>query len=210
MIIWSPCIGDKLIQPLMTEILISWGPFLTPTELGWWVYPLLYGNVMGVDRPNRTHTPGSTFQCPWKNDSETPENEWAVTSWPWGSLLYVGDEFYRGYKKPLFLDAYEPIEVYVPPKKNCQNIWITPCLKPLKMMFKEPLAKKKGKWTSKILKIRDLGFPSCHGWNLPRFSKNQILGYQIFGRSIFDFCRFGMTASLFRDKIALSFFSDGN
>ena len=23
-------------------------------ELGWWVYPLLYGSVMGVDRPDRT------------------------------------------------------------------------------------------------------------------------------------------------------------
>ena len=36
------------IPPLRTGILIM-GPY--KPLLGWWVYPLLYGNVMGVDRP---------------------------------------------------------------------------------------------------------------------------------------------------------------
>ena len=49
--------GWETIPPLMTGILISWGPIFTPKpDLGWWVdHPLLYGNVMGVEtRPDRT------------------------------------------------------------------------------------------------------------------------------------------------------------
>ena len=43
----TPCIGDKLIQPLMMGILIM-GPY-KPLLLGWWVYPLLYGNNGSLD-----------------------------------------------------------------------------------------------------------------------------------------------------------------
>ena len=50
---WSLGMGN--LQPLMTGILISWGPIPTPTDLGW-VSFIPYGNVMGVEfRPHRTH-----------------------------------------------------------------------------------------------------------------------------------------------------------
>ncbi len=35
------------------------GPYKTPTDLGWISHPLLYGNVMGVDRPVVSVNPSS-------------------------------------------------------------------------------------------------------------------------------------------------------
>ncbi len=42
---WSLGMGN--LQPLMTGILISW--VYKPLLLGWWVYPLLYGNNGSLD-----------------------------------------------------------------------------------------------------------------------------------------------------------------
>ena len=53
----SLVLGDgKLIQPLMTGILISWVP-INPYEIGLMTRPspFTWKYIMGVDRPDRTH-----------------------------------------------------------------------------------------------------------------------------------------------------------
>ncbi len=50
-----PMLGMFTHPTFNDGILISWGPIFTPTDLGCWVYPLLYGNVMGVNQPDCTY-----------------------------------------------------------------------------------------------------------------------------------------------------------
>ena len=62
---WSLGMGD--LPPLMTGILISW-VYFHPYGLGLMslsVYPLLYGNVMGVDRPDRTYGRWTSLPKSW-------------------------------------------------------------------------------------------------------------------------------------------------
>ena len=47
------CWGWETSHIIMMESLYIIG-ILNPMKLGWWVYPLWYGNVMGVDRPDRS------------------------------------------------------------------------------------------------------------------------------------------------------------
>ena len=105
----SRFLGDGRPPTFNNGILIM-GPY-KPLLLGWWVYPLLYGNVMGVDRPDRTYTPQKFNNPPnWKGDQNKERIEpqpnasikpphfsvsrcihfgWAVRD-PWFNLFLVG------------------------------------------------------------------------------------------------------------------------